>query len=201
MPQAITLIVGLGNAGAGYAKTRHNAGFRFLDALLQEVGGVLRDDGRFRAQVGRAAIDNASVWLLAPMTFMNHSGEAVARFAHYYKIPPQQILVVHDELDLPPGTVRLKQGGGVGGHKGLRDIGDMLASKDFVRLRIGIGRPGLGQEGADYVLTKAPADEQALIDEATRTGLAHISDIVHGHYERVMNILHTTKDEGLGTKD
>ncbi|MFQ6023180.1 MAG: aminoacyl-tRNA hydrolase [Acidiferrobacterales bacterium] len=191
MTQEITLIVGVGNPGAEYTETRHNAGFRFLDALLEDVGGALRQNNRFHAQVGRVTIGGSSVWLLAPTTFMNHSGDAVVRFAYYYKIPPEQILVVHDDLDLAPGTVRLKQGGGDGGHNGLRDIGEKLASKNFVRLRIGIGRPELGEDAVDYVLKRAPAAEQTLVDEAVRNALDLISDIIHGRYQHAMNILHT----------
>ncbi|MFQ5936611.1 MAG: aminoacyl-tRNA hydrolase [Acidiferrobacterales bacterium] len=191
MAQGITLIVGLGNPGTEYAETRHNAGFRFIDALLAGTRLQLRDEQRFAARVGRLQIEECTVWLLAPTTFMNHSGEAVARFAHYYKIPPQEILVVHDELDLPLGVVRLKLGGGDGGHNGVHDVAQQLGSPDFARLRIGIGRPGPSDDATSYVLKKPPLAERELIDAAIKSARGCTADIVHGHYEKVMNVLHT----------
>jgi len=191
MTQGIDLIVGLGNPGQAYTGTRHNAGFLFLDALLEGAGVELRRESRFSAQIARLAIDDKTVWLLAPATFMNHSGEAVVKFAHYYRIAPEQILMVHDDLDLPPGTVRLKQGGGDGGHNGLQDVISRLGSREFVRLRIGIGHPGDSSQVVSYVLKKAPAGEQTLIDGAIQNARAHIGDIVHGRYQQVMNVLHT----------
>src|SRR6266516_888223 len=138
----IFLIAGLGNPGPEYAETRHNAGFRFLDALLSGPGARLRHESRFHGDVGRVDVSGKDVWLLAPQTFMNLSGDSVSAFANYYKIPVGEILVVHDELDLPPGTVRLKIGGGNGGHNGLTDVTQKLGSPDYARLRIGIGHPG-----------------------------------------------------------
>ncbi len=191
MAEGITLIVGLGNPGTEYTDTRHNAGFRFLDSLLQRTGGRLRDERKLKGRLGRVAIANSYVWLLAPVTYMNNSGEAVVKCAHYYRIAPQQILVVHDELDLPLGTVRLKQGGGDGGHNGVRDIATRLGSTDFVRLRIGIGHPGSGDETVSHVLRKAPPTEQELINAAMDRALSHIDDIVDGRYQYVMTALHT----------
>lgn len=191
MTQGITLIVGLGNPGTEHAETRHNAGFRFLDALRKDSKGELRNESRFAGQVGKIAIADKVVWLLAPTTFMNRSGEAVLKFAHYYKLGAQDMLVVHDDLDLPPGTVRLKLGGGDGGHHGLRDVAASLAATDFVRLRIGIGHPESGDEAVAYVLRRAPPPEQELIEAAIQKAKEHIGDIVHGHYQRVMNVLHT----------
>jgi PTH1 family peptidyl-tRNA hydrolase len=189
--QGITLIVGLGNPGDEYAETRHNAGFRFIDALIEAPGAPLREDRRFLGRFGRMEIDGRELRLLAPLTFMNHSGEAVLRVALYYKIMPAQILVVHDEIDLPAGTVRLKQGGGDGGHNGVYDVIERLGSADFVRLRIGVGRPPVGADTVSYVLRKPPLAEQELIDAAIARARSHIGDIVHGRYQRAMNALHT----------
>ncbi|MFQ5755962.1 MAG: aminoacyl-tRNA hydrolase [Acidiferrobacterales bacterium] len=193
MTQGIALIVGLGNPGTEYAQTRHNAGFRFLDTLLAGNPGALRSESRFYARVGRVEVERRELWLLAPATFMNHSGEAVAKFSRYYKVPAQEILVVHDDLDLPPGTVRLKLGGGDSGHNGVHDVALRLGSGDFVRLRIGIGRPPAGQEATSYVLRKAPAAEQEMIDAAIHNAHAHLGDIVHGRYQQAMNLLHAHK--------
>lgn len=191
MAEGITLIVGLGNPGTEYTDTRHNAGFRFLDSLLERTGGRLREERKLKGRLGRVKLGNKHVWLFAPLTYMNNSGEPVVKCAHYYRIAPQQILVVHDELDLPLGTVRLKQGGGYGGHNGVRDIGTRLGSADFIRLRIGIGHPGSSDETVSHVLRKAPPGEQELIDAAMDRALSHIDDIVNGRYQRVMTALHT----------
>lgn len=193
MAQGISLIVGLGNPGAEYAETRHNAGFRFLDVLLDATGEKLRAESRFSANVGKIGLSGRDIWLLAPQTFMNHSGDAVSRFAQYYKIPAAEILVAHDELDLPPGTIRLKVGGGDGGHNGLTDVTQKLGNSDYVRLRIGIGHPGNAAQVTSYVLKKAPAAEQTLIDAAIMHGKAHLIEIVHGEFQKVMNSLHTHK--------
>lgn len=190
MVQGISLIVGLGNPGAEYAETRHNAGFRFLDAVRRQAGVQLRVEARFAAEVGRTAVGQQEVWLLAPQTFMNRSGDPVARFAHYYKVPPARILVVYDEIDLPPGSVRLKQGGGDAGHNGLHDVIEKLATADFMRLRIGVGRPPSAAQGAAYVLRRAPPAEQALIEAAIERARLHLPDIVHGQYQKAMNALH-----------
>lgn len=190
MDSGIALIAGLGNPGAEYANTRHNAGFRFLDALLAKAGGELRREERFAAEAGRTTIDGRDVWLLKPMTFMNRSGEAVGRFARYYRIAPGAILVAYDELDLPPGTVRLKRGGGDAGHNGVHDVIEKLGSPEFLRLRIGIGRPPRPGQGAAYVLRRAPAEEQALIDEAIARAVALVPDIVAGRLQQAMNALH-----------
>jgi len=187
----ISLIVGLGNPGPEYAETRHNAGFRFLGAVLAHVGGALRAEPRFASEAARVSIAGHDVWLLQPLTFMNRSGEAVARFAQYYKIPLERILVAYDELDLPPGAVRLKRGGGDAGHNGVHDIIEKLGGADFVRLRIGVGKPPTSGQGANYVLKRAPAAEQKLIDEAIERARTQLDDIVQGQYQKVMNALHT----------
>lgn len=193
MAEHISLIVGLGNPGPEYAETRHNAGFRFLEAIAVDVGGEFRRERKFTAQVADGQVNGRRVRLLAPQTYMNLSGDAVAGFAHYYKIPVENILVVHDDLDLPPGTVRLKRGGGAGGHNGLADVIVKLGSPDFLRLRIGIGHPGSSRQAVSYVLKKAPAAEQDLIDAAIQSARERLKDIVEGRVEAVMNVLHTTR--------
>ena len=187
----ISLIAGLGNPGPEYADTRHNAGFRFLDALLEGRGQAFKRETRFAGQVAKLDIGGRELWLLAPDTFMNHSGESVAKLAHYYKIPASEILAVHDELDLPPGTVRLKTGGGAGGHNGIADLIEKLGTPDFFRLRLGIGRPASSAQVVSFVLKKAPVTEQALLDEAIRAALGVIEDIVHGRVQQAMNALHS----------
>jgi peptidyl-tRNA hydrolase, PTH1 family len=191
MTQGISLIAGLGNPGPEYAETRHNAGFRFLDALLSGWALRLRHESRFGGDIGKFNVGGREVWLLAPQTFMNHSGESVAKLANYYKIPAAEILVVHDELDLAPGTVRLKVGGGNGGHNGLTDVTEKLGSPDYARLRIGIGHPGSAAQVVSYVLRRAPANEQELIDGAIERARQHLPEIVQGQFEKVMNALHT----------
>lgn len=191
MTQEIALIVGLGNPGAQYADTRHNAGFRFLDALLADRGATLREDRRFRARTSRVKIDGREVWVLAPGTFMNDSGAPVSRFTQYYKIEPQQVLVVHDEIDLPVGSVRLKLGGGTAGHNGVTDVAERLGSSDFVRLRIGVGRPPPGADAMAYVLGTPPPAEREQIDAAIANGIRQLGDIVHARFPKAMNALHT----------
>jgi PTH1 family peptidyl-tRNA hydrolase len=186
----IVLIAGLGNPGPEYAGTRHNAGSRFLDTLLPR-DQAFKTEGKFSGRVVRVVLGGQEVWLLAPDTFMNYSGEAVARFARFYKVPAESILVAHDELDLPPGVLRLKVGGGDGGHNGLKDVTEKLGSGDYVRLRIGIGHPGNAAQVTSYVLKRAPAAEQELIDAAIARARLHIEDIVHGQLQKAMNELHT----------
>lgn len=191
MTPGISLIAGLGNPGAEYADTRHNAGFRFLHELLKVSGHGLQTENRFSGRVARASIAGRDIWLLAPNTFMNHSGDAVSQLARYYRIPVEEILVAHDELDLPVGAVRLKKAGGAGGHNGISDIIEKLGSPDFLRLRIGIGRPSHSDQVVSFVLKKAPKAEQELIDAAIHDALQYIDDIVHGQAQKVMNALHT----------
>jgi len=191
MATGIRLIVGLGNPGSSYAETRHNAGFRFIEQLVSRTGASLKSESRLSGHAAKVAIAGNDVWLLMPDTFMNNSGDSVATAARFYKVAPEEILVAHDELDLSPGTVRLKVGGGHGGHNGLRDIMPKLGSKEFARLRIGIGHPGSASQVSSYVLKTAPKAEQELTDEAIARALSHIDDIVVGDFERVMNDLHT----------
>lgn len=189
----IDLIVGLGNPGAEYADTRHNAGFWFLDAVAAQFSASLKREAKFHGYAGDISVGGRRVRLLAPDTYMNHSGEAVSRFAAFYKIPVARILVAHDELDLAPGTVRLKQGGGTGGHNGLTDIVSRLGDPGFMRLRLGIGRPGSSRQVVSYVLKRPSAAEQEQIDLAIRGALNFLPDIVAGDYARAMNELHQTK--------
>jgi PTH1 family peptidyl-tRNA hydrolase len=146
------LIVGLGNPGSDYAETRHNAGFWFCERLAHELGASFARESRYHGHVARARVGGQDIWLLMPQTFMNRSGQAVQALSHFYRIEPAAMLVVHDELDIPPGQMRLKFGGGLGGHNGLKDITAHLGTQDYWRLRIGIGHPGDRDEVVDYVL-------------------------------------------------
>ena len=195
MSEGISLIAGLGNPGEKYANTRHNAGFRFLDAVLKTYDGQLRNESRFGGEVAKLHIAGKEVWLLAPTEFMNLSGNAISKFTRFYKIEPENILVVHDEIDILPGAVRLKVGGGAGGHNGLRDIIPKLGSKDFVRLRIGVGHPGSASQVSNYVLKNAPSSEAVLTDAASDRAVRQIEDIVRGSYQKVMNELHTDESD------
>jgi PTH1 family peptidyl-tRNA hydrolase len=196
MSKGIMLIAGLGNPGRQYADTRHNAGFRFLEAVARHCGAAMKMESKFSAEAGRADIAGHTVWLLAPATYMNNSGDAVAGFARFHKIPPDSILVVHDDLDLPPGTVRFKRGGGHGGHNGLRDIERKLGSREFARLRIGIGHPGAAPLLESYVLKRASAEEQDAIDGAIDTARDELAAILRGEEQAVMNRLHARSAEG-----
>jgi PTH1 family peptidyl-tRNA hydrolase len=193
---SIRLIVGLGNPGAEYEQTRHNAGFWLVDNLAQAQGRSLSRESRFQALAGKTMIAGREVWLLEPQTFMNRSGLSVGGLARFYKIAAEEVLVVHDELDLAPGIARLKKGGSSGGHNGLKDITAALGTPDYWRLRIGIGHPrqlNLQQAVVDFVLHRPRREEQLLIDEA----IAHSMDIIpvlcEGKFEAAMLKLHTTK--------
>ncbi len=184
------LIVGLGNPGARYAETRHNAGFWFVDALARDAGASFSLQSRFHGELASLRHAGREVRLLKPATFMNHSGQSVAALARYFKIPLGSILVVHDELDLPPGAVRLKRGGGHGGHNGLRDLIAHLG-KDFWRLRVGIGHPGHRDKVIGYVLERAGRGEQALIDSALDDALREVPQLLDGALEKTMHALHS----------
>ena len=176
--RAPRLVVGLGNPGSDYSETRHNAGFWFCERLASELGARFNHEARFHGLVANARA--AGVWLLMPQTFMNRSGQAVGALARFYRIEPTEILVVHDELDLPPGQLRLKFGGGLGGHNGLKDTSAHLGTNDYWRLRIGIGHPGDRNEVVNYVLKPARRDEQTLIDEALDRALLAWPQIAGG---------------------
>jgi peptidyl-tRNA hydrolase, PTH1 family len=187
----IRLVVGLGNPGKEYERTRHNAGFWLVERFAQANGIVLRKDPKFKALVGK----HAAGWLLLPQSFMNASGQPVQMLAGFFKIKAEEVLVVHDELDFPPGTVRLKQGGGIAGHNGLKDISQRLATHEYWRLRLGVGKPPAGTEGADYVLQKPPAEERAEIDSAIEKSLAVMPQILSGDVQGAMNKLHTEPEK------
>ena len=187
----IRLVVGLGNPGADYVDTRHNAGFWLLDAIAAERGTVLRPEKRDNAELGKFRHGGRDIFLQKPLTFMNRSGQAVGSLARYFKIAPGQILILHDELDLPPGTNRLKFGGGHGGHNGLRDLVSHLGSRDFFRLRIGIGHPGDAKDVIDYVLKKPSAADRAAIDDANRSTLKIMPLVFDGRIDKAMQALHT----------
>lgn len=191
MSSCIELIVGLGNPGQKYERTRHNAGFWFIEELVRRTGASFKLENKFHGEVCKTRLDGKEVWLLKPLTFMNRSGQSVGALARFYKIPPEHILVAHDELDLPPGTIRLKKGGGHGGHNGLRDTTSQLGSREFMRLRIGIGHPGHSSEVTNYVLSKAPQPEQALMEQAIERALDELPAIIAGDYQKAMNRLHS----------
>ena len=189
--EPIRLVVGLGNPGTKYELTRHNAGFWFVDALARAEGKSLTADRKFFGDVGKLSPE---CWMLKPQTFMNRSGQAVAALAGFFQISALQILVVHDELDLPPGEVKLKQGGGVAGHNGLKDIQARVGS-DFWRLRIGIGHPRdqalAEQEVVDYVLYRPNAEHEKLIDATIEKCLSVWPALARGEMEKAMHLLHT----------
>ena len=190
---SIRLIVGLGNPGPEYEQTRHNAGFWLVDQLAKN--GLQRDKN-FNALVAKTKIANEDVWLLQPQTFMNRSGQSVGALCRFYKLTPDQILVVHDELDLDPGIAKLKKGGSSGGHNGLKDITAALGTQDYWRLRIGIGHPrdlSSQQAVADFVLHRPRKEEQPLIDEAIARGTEIIALMVEGNFNEAMLRLHTAK--------
>ena len=185
----IRLVVGLGNPGKEYERTRHNAGFWLVERFAKANAVVLRKDAKFQALVGRH--DETGAWLLLPQSFMNASGRPVQMLAGFFKIKPEEVLVVHDELDFAPGVARVKQGGGIAGHNGLKDISQRLATHEYWRLRLGVGKPPAGREGADYVLEKPPAEEKAAIDAAIEKSLAVLPQMLAGDLQGAMNKLHT----------
>jgi PTH1 family peptidyl-tRNA hydrolase len=187
----IKLIVGLGNPGPEYESTRHNAGFWWLDEFAPAHQCSFKAEGKFFGLVSRGQVRSREIYLLKPQTFMNVSGRAVGAIAQYYKVPPQHILVVHDELDLPPGSAKLKLGGGHGGHNGLKDIINHLGTRDFWRLRLGIGHPGDRNEVSDYVLNAPRKEERVLIDQALHRALEVAPLIVEGKLEAAMLKLHS----------
>ncbi|HEX9181273.1 MAG TPA: aminoacyl-tRNA hydrolase [Burkholderiales bacterium] len=194
----IKLVVGLGNPGKEYAHTRHNAGFWWVQHLAERLNIGLRLEARYHGWVGRGATQSGDLWLQLPDTFMNASGRAVAALARFYKIQPAEILVVHDELDLPPGQAKMKQGGGNGGHNGLKDIAAVMGSHDFWRLRLGIGHPGVREAVVGYVLQKPSLDDLALIQQAMERGLEVWPWIERGDFATATMKLHTTvKTNGL----
>ncbi|WP_444937583.1 aminoacyl-tRNA hydrolase [Microbulbifer sp. JMSA002] len=190
----IQLIVGLGNPGPEYDRTRHNAGADFVVELARRHGTQLSSDSKYHGLTGRVRIGNRVVRLLIPTTYMNRSGQAVGPLANFYKIPPEAILVAHDELDLAPGIARLKAGGGHGGHNGLRDIIAALGNnRDFMRLRLGIGHPGSASEVARFVLQRAPRAEQETLADAIDHSIDVLPTAASGDWGAAMKTLHTAK--------
>jgi PTH1 family peptidyl-tRNA hydrolase len=191
---ALRLIVGLGNIGAEYERTRHNAGFWFADAVANKAGAFFSHERKFHGDVARLKHGSQELWLLKPGTYMNRSGQAVVALALYYKILPHQMLVVHDELDLPPGAARMKRGGGTGGHNGLKDIHAKLSTPDFWRLRLGIGHPRalqLEQDVVDFVLHPPSRDHLIAIEGAITRALDILPLAIEGRTEAAMLKLHT----------
>jgi PTH1 family peptidyl-tRNA hydrolase len=193
---AIRLIIGLGNPGAEYEPTRHNAGYWWVDEFAREQNLSYKNESRFHALIARGRFGGHEVLLLKPQTFMNASGRSVGAVAGFYRIEPQEMLVVHDDLDLPPGVARLKMGGGHGGHNGLKDIIAHLGTRDFWRLRLGIGHPGDRIEVSSYVLARPRQEERELIGEAMERARAIADLVVEGKTEAAMLKLHTPS--GLG---
>ncbi|MCX9155570.1 aminoacyl-tRNA hydrolase [Niveibacterium sp. 24ML] len=183
------LIVGLGNPGPEYVETRHNAGFWFCEQLARELGVSLSHESRFHGVAGNARA--AGVWILLPQTYMNRSGQSVGALARFYRIQPNEILVAHDELDILPGQLKLKCGGGNGGHNGLKDIQAHLGTPDFWRLRIGIGHPGDRNQVANFVLHRPSRDEQTLIDESIGRALDAWPKMLAGEWERATQAINS----------
>ncbi len=188
----IKLLVGLGNPGEKYEYTRHNAGFWWIDQLATQSNSKLALDAKFFGISGKLN-PTSDIWLIKPTTFMNASGKSVAAVANYYKILPAQILVIHDELDLPPNTAKLKKGGGNGGHNGLKDISAALGTPDFWRLRIGIGHPGDRNEVVNFVLRPPLKDEQSAINQCIDDSMQVVPALLNGDFESAMLKLHTKK--------
>jgi PTH1 family peptidyl-tRNA hydrolase len=194
------LVAGFGNPGSDYTNTRHNAGFWFVDQLAQQSGASFSADKRFFAAVAAARINGRKVMLVKPMNYMNNSGQGLAAVARFYKIPSSKILVAHDELDIPPGHIRLKKAGGHGGHNGLRDSLAKLGNGDFWRLRIGIGHPGHKSAVSGYVLKRASAEHQRLIDEAIELALRESATIIDGDINAATKVLHSHKPDAEPTR-
>ena len=186
----IRLVVGLGNPGKEYERTRHNAGFWLVERFALAHGIALRKDPKFKALVDKTA---EGAWLLLPQSFMNLSGQPVQMLAGFFRIKPEEVLVVHDELDFEPGVARLKLGGGIAGHNGLKDISQRLASHEYWRLRIGVGKPPAGTQGGDYVLHKPSVEEKAAIDQAIERSLQVLPEMLKGDMQGATQKLHSSE--------
>jgi len=189
----IRLFVGLGNPGPEYEDTRHNAGFWWVDAWARKLGATLQVERNYYglvARVNNAPGTSTPIWLLQPMTYMNLSGKSVAALARFFKIAPEEILAIHDELDIEPGQMKFKQGGGNGGHNGLKDMQAALGSANFWRLRLGIGHPGIKAEVANYVLRKPPLAERLLVDDCITKSLVAAPLMLAGQMDKAMTLIH-----------
>jgi PTH1 family peptidyl-tRNA hydrolase len=186
----IRLLVGLGNPGSEYEGTRHNAGFWWIDAVARKLGATLLPDRAYHGLVARVNRPAGPLWLLEPQTFMNLSGKSVAALARFFKIAPEEILVAHDELDLQPGQIKLKQGGSHAGHNGLKDIHGQLGSADYWRLRLGIGHPGVKAEVIDYVLKKPAPEQREAIEQCIARSLDALDLLLGGEMEKAMMKVH-----------
>ena len=194
MPSPVKLIVGLGNPGNEHIDTRHNAGFWFIDALADIYSVSFHPDTKFHSEICRIQSKGIDCWLCKPMTYMNVSGQAVQSIASFYKISLEEILVVHDEIDLDAGTVRLKTEGGHGGHNGLRDIIEKTGGNNFIRLRIGVGHPGSKERVTPHVLGKPDSDDRKLIDNAISNAIDIMPHLFAGEIQKAMTTLHTAQN-------
>ena len=190
---AIRLIVGLGNPGPEYTATRHNAGVWYIQQFCQRYQLTLKYEQSFKAHIAKCTLPESitPIWFIIPATYMNHSGQAVQAVQQFYKILPKETLILHDELDLPPGEIRLKFDGGEGGHNGLKSIVQHTQTKAFYRLRIGIGHPGHRDRVADYVLSRPSKSDESLIQEAIAFSLPEFEPIIEGKIDKAMQNLHT----------
>lgn len=189
----IKLFVGLGNPGAEYEATRHNAGFWWIDALARDLNASLVFDKGYHGLVARTTVQGQTLWLLEPQTFMNLSGKSVAALARFFKIQPDEILVVHDELDVVPGQAKLKFGGSHAGHNGLRDIHAQLGTGDYWRLRLGIGHPGVKAEVINWVLKKPAPEQRTAIEDCVARTLKAVPAMLAGEMEKATLLVHTSK--------
>jgi peptidyl-tRNA hydrolase, PTH1 family len=194
----LKLIVGLGNPGPEYARTRHNAGFWLADELARRLGGVFRNESRHQGELAKVRLDGTELWLLKPMSFMNRSGGPVQSVANFYKVPVESILVAYDDLDFPPGIIKLRQGGGAAGHNGIRDIAPQVGDQ-FWRLRIGIGHPGDRSAVLNYVLGRPSAEDARLIEEAIGAGLDAVPALISQGGQKAVHRLHTRNGSVGGT--
>ncbi len=190
MSKPIRIVAGLGNPEDKYERTLHNAGFWFVDTLARKYGGSFRFEKKFDADYCRINLHGEDVWLVKPQSYMNNSGQPIRGLLDYYRLRPSQLLVAHDEIDLPPGTVRLKQGGGHGGHNGLRDI-IRHCGAEFLRLRLGVGHPGEKHKVTNYVLNKGSSDVEAAVERNIDDAIAVMPELVDGEINAAMKKLHT----------
>ena len=188
----IKLFVGLGNPGPDYEATRHNAGFWWVDALARELKAPMSLDKNYYGQTARTTVNGHTVWLLKPLTFMNLSGKSVAALARFFKITPDEVLVIHDELDIMPGQVKLKFGGSHAGHNGLRDIHAQLGTADYWRLRLGVGHPGVKAEVINWVLKKPMLEHRQAIDECIDRSMKAVPELLKGEMEKATMLIHTS---------